>query len=80
MKKCGEYCGVACIDGSCPNALREESPELYEDIYGTTKRTACTRCVYNNGCTDCCIAFYCKISQEQCRKEHGIEEANDEKP
>lgn len=74
MKKCGDYCGVACIDGSCPNALREESIELYEDIYGTTKRTSCKKCGFNQGCKDCCIAFYCEISYEQCQKEHGIEE------
>lgn len=40
MKKCSEYCGVACIDGSCPNALREENPEYYEMCYGTLEENA----------------------------------------
>ena len=74
MKKCGDYCGVACIDGSCPNALREENPEYYKDCYGTLKKMQCRYCGYNKGCEDCCIAFYSEISQEQCRKEHGLGE------
>jgi hypothetical protein len=27
LKRCPEYCGVACIDGSCPIANREEYAE-----------------------------------------------------
>ena len=74
MSKCSGYCGVACIDGSCPNALRENNPEYFRDCYGSMKKIQCRYCIYNKGCEDCCIAFYQNISEEQCRIEHGIKE------
>lgn len=69
MSKCGSYCGPACIDGSCPNALREENPEYYEMCYGSLKKIQCRQCAYNHGCEDCCIAFYEGITAEQCRED-----------
>lgn len=69
MKKCSEYCGVACIDGSCPNALRNDDIDLYVEYYGTKRKTRCDYCGYNKGCDDCCIAFYMGISQDVCRKK-----------
>lgn len=73
MKVCKAYCGVACIDGSCPNAWREDNPEYFQDVYGTLKPLKCKDCSYNKGCEDCCIAYYKGISVEQCRKENGLE-------
>ena len=72
MKKCSEYCGSSCIDGHCPNALRNEDMNRYIEVYGTSRKQQCRYCVYNNGCDDCCIAYYEEISQEECRKLHNI--------
>lgn len=81
MKKCSEYCGVACTDGSCPNALREENPEYYEMCYGTLKKTQCRHCAYNHGCEDCCIAFYSDRTVQQCQSDHGLRrKADDPRP
>ena len=44
-KPCANYCGVTCVDGSCPNA---------DDF--TYDRTDCVDCFYNNGCDDC---YFC---------------------
>lgn len=73
MRKCSDYCGAACIDGSCPNAWREEHPEFFQDVYGTLKPLKCKDCSYNNGCEDCCIAFYSERTVEQCRIDHRLE-------
>ena len=44
---CVGYCGVACVDGSCPNAteLNESLPEI----------VPCEECWYYEGCKDCCF-------------------------
>lgn len=26
-QRCPNYCGITCVDGSCPNAMAEEYPE-----------------------------------------------------
>ena len=74
-KKCSSYVGVACVNGSCPNALREENPEYYADCYGTFKRQQCRYCGYNKGCEDCAIPHMDDNidSEEQCRILHGME-------
>ena len=46
---CFDYVGVACVDGSCPNALCEDYPDFYTHV-------DCSDCFYNFGCDDC--AFY----------------------
>lgn len=51
MKYCKGYCGVACVDGSCPMANREEYEER---AYPITKH--CKNCFFYNGCEDCCFA------------------------
>lgn len=44
------YCGVTCVNGSCPSALANEYPEYwYKDV-------TCEECEYYKGCKDC--AFY----------------------
>lgn len=48
MEHCPNYCGVACIDGSCPVALRDDYSERgYDAILD------CADCPYNLGCVDC---------------------------
>ena len=47
---CMNYCGVTCVNGSCPNALANEYPE-----YGY-EHCDCKECAYYKGCTDC--VFY----------------------
>ena len=38
--RCPSYCGITCVDGSCPNALADEYPE-----YGYEHCT-CEECGY----------------------------------
>lgn len=52
---CSSYCGVACVNGYCPNA----------NLDGFAVGTFCEVCPYYNGCddcafvgTDCCPKFY----------------------
>lgn len=47
-KRCEHYCGVACVDGSCPIANRDEYAERGYDVINT-----CDECIYYNGCEDC---------------------------
>ena len=47
-KRCKGYCGVACVDGSCPMANREEYEERGYDIVKN-----CNDCHYYKGCEDC---------------------------
>lgn len=61
IKLCSGYVGVTCINGNCPNALREEYPDFYPE------KIKCSECFYNNQCEDCYFSDkpeYCK------RKEH----------
>ncbi len=58
MKRCGGYCGVACVDGHCPIANRDEYAERGYDIISN-----CDDCFYYRGCEDCCFdgdARYCE--------------------
>ena len=58
LKRCLEYCGVACVDGSCPIANREEYAERGYDIVHN-----CNECHYYKGCEDCCFESdikYCR--------------------
>lgn len=49
-KRCKNYVGVACIDGSCPMARAEE----YEE-YNVPPRFNCKDCWYYKGCGDCAL-------------------------
>lgn len=77
MKKkiCSDYCGVACIDGSCPNALLEDNPDYFVDVYGQSSKIKCSDCIYNEQCKDCCIPYYddTVADVEDCKKSHKIE-------
>lgn len=63
MRVCSSYCGIACVDGSCPIANTEEYVENGMDV-----ATKCEECVYNKGCEDCCFK-----NTEVCTKEAYFE-------
>lgn len=65
-KRCPSYCGVACVDGFCPAALHYDYPDIYEKI-------TCKECWHYEGCSDCCVAYYQGITEEQCRKDCGLD-------
>ena len=48
MERCKGYCGVTCVDGGCPMALRDEYAERGYDITHN-----CNECIYYKGCEDC---------------------------
>lgn len=48
---CGGYCGVACIDGTCPIALIDEYIERCYDVV-----RECIDCHKYRGCEDCAFA------------------------
>ncbi len=45
---CTGYCGVSCVDGSCPKALRDEYEERGYDVVRN-----CEECPRYKGCEDC---------------------------
>ena len=47
-KICRTYCGVACIDGTCPKANMDEYIERGYDAVRD-----CAECHYYRGCEDC---------------------------
>ena len=48
IKRCKSYCGVSCIDGSCPRANFEEYAERGYDLVHN-----CNECYLYKGCEDC---------------------------
>lgn len=50
-ERCGNYCGVVCINSSCPMALRDEYMERGYDIVHN-----CDECIHYRGCDDCYFA------------------------
>ena len=55
MKKCKNYCGVECVNGNCPIALREEYEERCYPVVED-----CGECHYYKGCEDCAFSEECK--------------------
>lgn len=51
MKRCKDYVGVVCVDGSCPKANAEEYAERCMDVVKN-----CNDCHYYKGCEDCALA------------------------
>lgn len=45
---CKNYVGIACVDGSCPVALREEYAECCGPVLYN-----CAECWMYRGCEDC---------------------------
>lgn len=60
MKRCKGYCGVACIDGTCPKAWQDEYAERDYDVV-----KSCDDCHYYRGCEDC----YFYVNKDYCVKE-----------
>lgn len=56
MKRCSEYVGLACVDGSCPKANWEEYLERDMDVVRN-----CKECPFYKGCEDCALSCtkYC---------------------
>lgn len=67
-KQCKEYCGVSCVNGNCPIALREEYEERCYPVV-----EYCGECHYYKGCEDCCIPEIKGISEQECRKENNYD-------
>lgn len=55
MKKCKNYCGVECVNGNCPIALREEYEERCYPVVED-----CDECHYYKGCEDCAFSEECE--------------------
>lgn len=71
MKRCKSYVGVTCINGSCPNVLRNEDIDEYRDTYGTTRKQRCDYCEYNEGCVDCAMPEMQSITVKECQFLEG---------
>ena len=56
-KRCKEYVGISCVDGSCPVANAAEYEERCMDVIKN-----CDDCPYYYGCVDCALATteYCE--------------------
>lgn len=50
-KRCRNYVGVACVDGSCPNANADEYEERCIPVIKN-----CRDCHFYSGCDDCALA------------------------
>lgn len=50
QSRCPQYVGIACVDGTCPVANREE----YEER-GIPVTKGCQDCFYYEGCKDCAL-------------------------
>lgn len=48
MKVCKGYCGIVCVDGSCPKANQEEYEERCMNVIKN-----CKDCPFYKGCEDC---------------------------
>ena len=63
-KRCLNYVGLACVDGSCPMALQYEYP-IMEPV-------DCENCWHYKGCSDCALAGteYCagEKTENRCHK------------
>ena len=60
-RRCVNYVGLACVDGSC----------AAQDEYRNLKMDDCENCFYYKGCKDCAVS-----DTKYCKEEfyHGPEE------
>ena len=49
-ERCKGYCGLTCINGSCPKANADEYAERGYDVVHD-----CDECGYYKGCEGCCF-------------------------
>ena len=61
QSRCPQYVGIACVDGTCPVANREESEER-----GIPVTKGCRDCFYYKGCEDCAL-----YNTEHCYNQDG---------
>ena len=63
MKRCKNYVGVSCVDGSCPIANWQEYAERDIPVI-----RSCDDCHYYKGCADCpfCGMEYCDEKLVDC--------------
>ena len=64
MTRCKKYCGVSCIDGSCPIANIDD---YIERDYPVIRK--CEDCHHYNGCEDCYFAGRDKSDPLHCEDE-----------
>ena len=57
---CPDYVGVACVDGTCPIANREEYAERCMPVI-----SCCRDCFYYKGCEDCAISDDCDRMEDK---------------
>ena len=69
MKRCKKYCGVSCIDGTCPIANIDEYIERDYPIIRN-----CDECHYYKGCKDCYFAGRDKTDELYCEDEEDSDE------
>lgn len=50
---CKNYCGLACVSGECPKALRDDYAECGMDVIND-----CSECGFYKGCEDCALIDY----------------------
>ena len=68
QSRCPQYVGVACVDGTCPVANREE----YEKR-GIPVTKGCRDCFYYEGCEDCAL-----YNTEHCHNQDGKDNWRDD--
>lgn len=51
MKRCSNYVGLACVDGSCPVANADIYLSRCMEVI-----KSCNECFYYKGCEDCALA------------------------
>lgn len=68
-KRCKDYVGVSCVDGSCPVANAEEYEERCMDVVKD-----CNDCHYYKGCEDCALdgTEYCEKQRRRDVKSDAV--------
>lgn len=64
MSRCKQYCGISCINGSCPIANIDD---YIERDYPVIRK--CEDCHYYKGCEDCYFAGRDKSDPLHCESE-----------
>lgn len=72
-KRCKDYVGAACVDGSCPTAnynyyMDKGMPDIAEQFSDVKK---CSQCGYYRGCEDCALdgTEYCETKRKSNNEE-----------
>lgn len=72
-KRCKDYVGAACVDGTCPIAnynhyMDKGMPDVAEQFSDVKK---CSQCGYYRGCEDCALdrTEYCDKWRKDAKNE-----------